>query len=535
MTAFQARSHSDGETNPTVTLVALFLLTVVHVAPIWLVSTPPLQDYPAHMARMHVLMTLPSDPFLRAFYEVSWEVIPNLAMDLLLPPVADGDSLHLAGRLFLSAVVAMWVTGPVALHCAIFGRISLWPLIASVFAYNQSLIMGFVNFSFGGGLIFFALAVWIRRGRLPMIARYLIPALFALAIFFSHFIAFGIYALTVVGYEAGKVLLEPGALRLRSLPGRAAGTLAQFVAPTFLFLFFSPTRSSLTPTGSIEWGGLESRLSAVRSAFWFENGAVDYMAFAFACAAFVWALATGSLRIDKPFVGALAALALAALAMPTGLDGPGLRHVRIPPVFGALIFATTRCSPGWAPRFGAALVAVGVAIALGRIATTATRWVALDAKIAEFRQATARIEQGARMFLVTVGPTGHSFRGAGGGALLHLADYATIDRSAFVPTVFADPGVQPIRHVPALRAPYQRARPADARWESLPERVRDDPEGGDMLSGWPGKFDYLVVLNLAAAELEAMARLEPFHTGSFFTIFAIDCAGGAATCAEPSG
>ena len=46
---------------------------------------PPLADYINHLARMHVIATIDADPDLARFYEIDWQVIPNLMMDLVVP------------------------------------------------------------------------------------------------------------------------------------------------------------------------------------------------------------------------------------------------------------------------------------------------------------------------------------------------------------------------------------------------------------------------------------------------------------------
>src|SRR6267142_7111231 len=63
-------------------------LTLLISIPIWTHQLPPLSDYVNHLARMHVIATLPNNPQLAAFYELNWQVIPNLTMDLIVPRLA---------------------------------------------------------------------------------------------------------------------------------------------------------------------------------------------------------------------------------------------------------------------------------------------------------------------------------------------------------------------------------------------------------------------------------------------------------------
>ena len=45
-------------------------------------------DYPNHLARMFVITHIATDPILARMYEVNWNVVPNLAMDLIVPPLS---------------------------------------------------------------------------------------------------------------------------------------------------------------------------------------------------------------------------------------------------------------------------------------------------------------------------------------------------------------------------------------------------------------------------------------------------------------
>ena len=499
LTTRRLTSEREAKSLPVVYVITCIIL----IAPIWLVSDLPLQDYPAHMARMHILSTLDENPILQEIYRIDWQPIPNLAMDLILPSLALAMPLAVAGKVLLSTIVATWTIGPLAVHHALFGRPSYWPLVASFFTYNQCLLYGFVNFSFGAGLSFLVLAVWIRSRSGSIAPRIVLSSALATILFFCHFIAFAIYGLAVVGYEAAEALQDGGSRRLRLLAERLCIALAQFVIPVSIFLLLSPTKNDLIPTAEIDWGGIEGRLAAVRSVIWFDNGVFDYLAFAFTASVFLYALVTNSLEFSRPFLGSLALLSVAALLTPSGLDGPGLRHIRIPPVLAALFFAGSRFKGEMPDRIKPAVIALGLAIFLARTASTAVRWQALDEQIAEFREALSDIREGASLLMVTVGPADHAFRRAGGGSLLHVADYATIDRSAFVPTVFADPGVQPI-HL------------ADHYWENyrrVPHRQGAvGPSAGDGARGCrrslhPGRLAEEVRLRRRSERLQFGARL----------------------------
>jgi hypothetical protein len=50
-----------------------------------------------------------------------WGVVPNLAMDLIVPPLSHVIPLDVAGRLFITLALLLPVAGVVALHRSAFG------------------------------------------------------------------------------------------------------------------------------------------------------------------------------------------------------------------------------------------------------------------------------------------------------------------------------------------------------------------------------------------------------------------------------
>src|SRR5271169_2919293 len=82
-----SRPRAHGFSAPQIgVLFAAFTLLIS--IPIWTHPLPPLSDYVNHLARMHVIATLATNPQLAHFYEIDWQVIPNLTIDLIVPRLA---------------------------------------------------------------------------------------------------------------------------------------------------------------------------------------------------------------------------------------------------------------------------------------------------------------------------------------------------------------------------------------------------------------------------------------------------------------
>src|ERR1700736_1865793 len=153
------------------TVAALFiLLLAITSIPIVLHPWPPMSDYINHLARMQVIANINSDPDLARFYEIDWQIIPNLMMDLIVPSLMRVMNIYAAGQTYTIASFVLILSGTVALHRQLFGRWSVLPLIAFPLLYNNVFLVGTMNYVFGIGLSLWALTSWIwLRERNPVL------------------------------------------------------------------------------------------------------------------------------------------------------------------------------------------------------------------------------------------------------------------------------------------------------------------------------------------------------------------------------
>src|SRR6516165_2730981 len=149
------RTHGFSAPQVAVLFAAFTLLISI---PIWTHPLPPLSDYVNHLARMHVIATLSKNPQLARFYELDWDVIPNLTMDLIVPVLARFMNVYVAGQVFIVSMFALIISGVLALNRALIGRWSVFPLVAFPLVYNYVFLVGLMNYMFGIGVALWALA-----------------------------------------------------------------------------------------------------------------------------------------------------------------------------------------------------------------------------------------------------------------------------------------------------------------------------------------------------------------------------------------
>lgn len=212
-------------------LAALACLTLFCLLPVLLVDIPAMVDYPNHLARMSILAragTVLEHPL----YQIAWAPYPNLAMDVIVPPVARWIGVEAATKLFYLVSQILIVGGAAALAAAAGGRTMTAGIIACLLLYSMPFAFGFVNFEFALGLALFALAIWVRLANRPLGLRLAVHAIAVTILYFAHLFALGIYGFAIGLIEALAVEAGPAAAapRCHSL-GRHGGTGDRGCAP----------------------------------------------------------------------------------------------------------------------------------------------------------------------------------------------------------------------------------------------------------------------------------------------------------------
>jgi hypothetical protein len=424
------------------TFAVLFaLLAILATLPVLLCETLPLVDYSNHLARMHILSTLKNSAQLQSYYEIAWRPLPNLAMDLTVPTLARWLPLAWAGKAFVVASLCLMSGGAAVLHRVLFGKWSAWPLLAFLLLYDATLLWGLINYVFGIGISLFALAFWIAARSRPRL-RLALGAAFALVLFFAHLLAFGLYGVIAIGYEAGAIL--QGRLR----PARALRALIiaaiPFLPPAVIYLLLTPKAGG----GHISYLPISYKFTSFFSIFGISNLHFDLTCFTIAALATSFVFWRRWVRLHAAMAMPLGFLFLTYLIMPDELATASGADRRIPLLLTLLLVAGSRWT---APLAGLARTFAGAALLLFlvRLSVLGEAWLEGDRLYAQLLPALDAIPAGSRVAVANPSDAG-LFPPP---SLLHFPTLAVVRRDAFVPTLFAFPAQQPIalrRHYAAL-------------------------------------------------------------------------------------
>lgn len=425
-----------------VTVALLLLATLAATVPVFLVESLPLHDYPSHLARMYVLLQAGNDAVLNRYYELQWALMPNLAMDLTVPPLARLlGSVELAGKIFVAATMVLLATGTAFLHAAIHRRLSTWPLLAALLLYNGILWFGFLNFLCGLALFLWAFGIFVRTAGWNVGARIPLYASLCLVLFVAHLFGFALFLVAVAGWSFGRMWV--GELRFRDVVGEGLVVLPAALLCLALFVFATPTSGVASETS---WGDLKrpwhyiAKAESVLFLVNFNDG-WTLVAAAFVGSLLVLGFIAGWLRLDRRAVPVLLLLSLCFAAMPVMVSSSWFAYHRMPVIigfFGVAAIDWTGRAP-WKP-----LTALVFAFLLLRVEHVAVEWRALDADFAPIRSAFRSLPKGSRLTVAFA-----AFSDKPVPALLHVPSHIVLDADGFYPAVFSFPGQQPMRFTPA--------------------------------------------------------------------------------------
>ena len=421
----------SGDPGLAIGLVLALLATL----PVVLARYPQMADYPAHLARWHVMLDGARSPDLLRYYVFEWRWMPNLGADLLIRPLAALLGLEPGGRVLAGLIPVLLGLSFVAVDRALHGRVGVGSLLAMTTIWAPTLLMGFVNFSLAEALAFLAFALWVRLAEWRW--RAAVFVVIAPVVWLCHLAGWGVLGVLVLGFEWA------GRRGLRGLVGAALATWPLW-PPLALTL--------LAGTGA--QAPFDFSLAAMQGkAFYWVIGLrdsvmpLDLASEALLGAVPVWALRSG--RAD-PRIG-IAALIFAALVflVPRNLGGGDYADYRLVPVAlaaGALS-ADFRPSPRW--------LLVAALPFLLRIGVTSAQWIEQSAETGDALKALDHVPRGSVVAAAwgfepgrwSASPQGHVFA------------YATVRRDALTNVHFAIPGVHMLRLKdadPAFIDPSQR-------------------------------------------------------------------------------
>jgi hypothetical protein len=506
--------------------ITLLAATLVMAVPLWSVWAPAMPDYPAHLASFALIDQVSfhhgaSGAADGKIYHLHWAFVPNLASEVLVPLLAQIVGLVAATKLFLTAAIFLWVMGPGAIHRALYGRTGIAPLFGAFFAYNANFVWGFFNYYFAAGLSFAILAGWIATEGRAQIWRLAGFTVAVTILYFCHLFAVASLLLMLAGFELAQNLsLESANARL--LAARA-GRIALLYLPAALAFFL--LKPSTIEDAGLQFNLLETMQDRYESLIQYAFDQSAYLLPALLFCGLAIALVLRKARIHPAMTITLALLLLGALFAPEWALGGWAVHLRLPAVFGAMLFASAQLPMGHKARTALAFIALGL---IGWNSWLLTQsWLGYDKQYREFQAILPEIPHGSRVLTVL---DGNAIGDRSDQPYWHMAEFAIPDRGVFTPLLFTTRG----QHVVQLNPPYSRYAAATAEQGSPPDvdelsflargKMDGDAEmrqNVPYLNHFQCYFDLAVLVHLDGKRTPVPPMLKLRHAGSFFSLYDI--------------
>lgn len=343
--------------------IAIVALVVALVVPLFVTAIPPLLGTPKPLA--------PADATIALWVNV----MPS----------------HVAGKLLMALGLVLPLLGTVALHDAIFGKRSWWPLAAALVVYNGAFLAGLFDFTAGIGGAMLGAAAWIRwkdRTSLQIAGTVFI----AFAIFVTHALGLFFLILIIGAFEVHEarrrrkmapLVIQAAKLGLATLP-----VALLFVHDRFAFNGNSPVAIARTMWWTlVKFDPLQAAMGAGAGFSAYDTG-IDLLILTAVTAAFA-ALALAEKLSFSWLTVVTGILMIAYLFASGGIADADWIDTRLPVLAGFLLFA------GMTPRrLGrrdtAVLVLAFAALIIARIGGIEVAWQSQNADSADVVTASTR-------------------------------------------------------------------------------------------------------------------------------------------------
>jgi len=417
----------------------LFLaLFAIVLAPFALCSPLPLADFPNHLARIYIIANLEHSADLAKYYSLNWAFVPNLAMDLLVPPLIPALSPETGMTLFAALALFLTASGPIVLNRALYGRWSLVPFVGFLFLYNRQFLWGILNYLFTVGLSFWIFAAHIyMRDRSSAITRMVLFSLLSVVLLVCHLHAFASYAILVGCYEisiAWRTWRQSGVFQWRALFIPAV----QFVAPVFIFLSQS---STVKRAGDTYWISINSKINGLVEVFNNYNIPFDIASFLVMAGLFALGIYTKRLTIHRDMRLSIILLFIIFLAMPEVMFSSMLADRRLLVLVWFVLAASLDLRLESA-RIRTALICGLGALFLARMALLAVNWHEAQRIYNPALSAIDHLAPGSRLAFIAAASEAPSLPNP---PIDHLGNMAVLRKNVYINSLFAEPGQQVLR------------------------------------------------------------------------------------------
>jgi hypothetical protein len=482
-------------------LIFYILLFILAQLPIWLNEFLPLQDYPNHLARMQIIMSIKDDPLLQSYYQVKFSIIPNLAMDIIVPALANFFGLEFAGKLMIALTFFIITSGGIFLNYVLFRAINFWSLTTFILLFNQAFIKGFLNFLFGIGLALWCIGLWILIRENKAWLKLVLFTFLNITLFICHLYAFCFYAITIVSYEVQSIVFASKKLKKSDLIKKLSTICYQFTIPIILYLFSPTSESSL----SLSYSPIITKVKYLKMKLSDNyNSSLDLAVVLFLIVIPLLGISSKKLSLNRSMIFSILALIVAYLLLPNTLSSSQNADWRLLIPLFLLILSSLKFNDNKVSNI--AIATIFISIFSLRIFSINLEWHNFQSEYKEIVNAITYIDKGSRLFSARAYQSYYETL-----PFMYAPTYAVMKKSSFVPSLFAFETQQPVHFKPKY---IELAK-------STGKSVYSDGKGID----WNKiikHYDYVLLAREDLFQDVPKSYLDKIFQGKYITLYKID-------------
>ena len=476
------------EPSKSLYYVLLAFVAIALVLPFWLTEFNPLVDYPFHLARAWALNLYQQDAFFQAQFVRVTDPMPNLAVDLLVPPLMWFLPPLIAGKLFLSLIILLFVWGCHELAKTSLGDVSWMAPLAAFFAYNSPLLWGFVNSSLSLSLFLLTFAFWLRFQTQWTVLRFLAVCMLSTATYIAHLSGFVFLGLAIAcGFAIRWV-------NTRRLQWTAVTGFLVLVPGVLLQLY--PWQNKVRLGTSVVWSTVAQKAISLGSVFIGYRYRIDLLAFIPLVIGLVIVVRCGKWKINPVLFTIGTLFLVAALAFPKQLTAGGgsAADARfVPPACALLLLSFAVSLKSKVARVGYCLALLGLGLRIAEISWT---WRVQSLRCSRMVAILRIVEPHSRIYTLFQLPDDLGARKLELGNF-HAASYSLILNRSVSSDFYAVQGVQPL---------YYRSESAARICDNPVVKLKDlgrDLEGFDYVFGCNLDPQHIAYLSGRASQIAA--------------------------------
>ena len=419
--------------------LGIAVLCLLSLAPLMVVSLPPLPDLYGHLGRFAIQTELAQRPALQPYFSYDWKLIGNLGSDLLVEVLRPLLGLEGAVRAAVLLTQLLACAGVLAAGRSVHGRITPFAIAALPLIYGYPFNFGFLNFSLSMALALLAFAGWLtlRAGGRGLLAGMWL-ALAGTAIWVCH-----AYGWVFLGLLAGSAMIVE-VWASRTPPSRAMlrilGECWPLLLPLIPMLFWRANAEAGGGAVTGDWSaGMKMvwLLSVLRTKWM----VADLGGALFLAGLIYWTGRRHAGAIDPRMGVAALFCALGFMVLPMNVFGSAFADMRLAPY--AFIVALLALSPAaLTPRARQVVGALALGFFAIRMVMTGLAYSAQEREVAAHLPALDAMPEGARLAFLVVKPCEADWPLP---VLDHLGSLALVRRNVFANDQWDVPGMNPLR------------------------------------------------------------------------------------------